>query len=427
MRKLSVVVACLATSLGLVAFLCICVFGYVYSSERYAFRPTATEVHEGGLEYYATDVNGGEFTGKAGEVPVFFCKYGNMIAVNVSGFEKPGLWKTGNKVVVLTGDESNLPHTAHSECLIVVMDADEGEMSVARPTAADVQAIGNMRRIEVKNHVVSCYDEAGACHKIRVQVQYRNNFLSRIWSRYLISSAVERERSHEGRREKKWLDPKTGLEWMYVEVADGVMIENSRTRGCAVSPSPKGVVVIPEYVSGKPVKCIGDNVILHCDVEVLRIPKTVERFSERAPYSCCNNRLKRIEVEDGNSCFRSKDGLLYDVTGKILLCVPRNVSDVQIPEGVTNISDSAFEHCHPLESVTIPASVNVLGTWVFDMSSVNKVRFLGNAPKVPSARLMGIYEMTPTALTTYARKDAEGWRVNGKLPTTWCGRPIVFE
>ena len=417
---------CLAAVLGLALIVRCAIFRPIYSSSRFAFGPGKTENHCG-LEFYATDVGGGKYAGKEGEVPVFFCKYGNMIAVNVVSLEKPWLWKMGNKVVVLTGDEGDSPHTAHSECLVVVMDADEGELSVAQPTADDILAIGNTRRVEVKDHVVSCYNEAGACHEIRVHVRHKSNALAKIWSRHLISSAMERARSQEEGGCRKWVDPATGLEWMYVEMEDGVMIENTRTRGCAVSPKPKGVAVIPEYIDGKPVKCIGDNVIINCDVATVRIPKTVERFSERAPFSLNSSRLNRIEVDSENRMFQARDGLLYDITGKILLRVPPSASDVQIPEGVTNIAESAFDRCYPLDMVTIPASVEVLGEWVFFMSSVKKVRFLGDAPNVPKAELKGIYNMTPTALTTYARKDAKGWLVNGELPMTWCDRKIVFE
>jgi hypothetical protein len=426
--KLRAMFAIGSVALGLFALLIVLVVNeYIYSVEEYAFKPLEPQPQEGGIEHYVADIAGGKYTGKDGSVPVFFCKYGNMVAVNVVGFEKPWLWKTGNKVVVLTGDEGDSPHKAHSECLIVVMDADEGEMLVARPTADDIKAIGGMRRVEVEDHVVSCYNEAGECHEIRVQVRHRSSALAKIWGRHLISSAVRRACSRYEDECRKWVDPATGLEWMYVEMADGVMIENTRTRGCAVSPKPKGVAVIPEYIDGKPVKCIGDNVIINCDVATVRIPKTVERFSERAPFSLNSSRLNRIEVDSENRMFQARDGLLYDITGKILLRVPPSVSDVQIPEGVTNIAESAFDRCYPLDMVTIPVSVEVLGEWVFFMSSVKKVRFLGDAPNVPKAELKGIYNMTPTALTTYARKDAKGWLVNGELPMTWCDRKIVFE
>lgn len=402
-------------------------FGYVYSSEQYAFRPGKLYAQEDGTERFGTDTQGKEYLRGSKGVPVFFCKYGNMIAVNVFHFEKPWLWKTGNTVVVLTGNEGDSQYVAHSPRQLVVMDADAGEMSVAKVTAEDENAIRDMRRVEVKDHVVLCYNEAGACHNIRVNVRHRNGFFARIWSRYHISTTVGRAQRGRSSAVKKWTDPKTGLEWTYAETEDGVMVGDVQTFGCAVSPKPRNMVIIPEYIDGKAVKCIGENVIINCDVATVRIPRTVERFSERAPFSFTSYRLCRIEVEDGNRMFQSRDGLLYDASGKVLLCVPRNVSDIQISEGVTNIADSAFDHCYPIESVTIPASVTVLGKWAFFMSSVKTVRFLGDAPKIPSERLDGIYSLTPETLTTYARKDASGWRVDGKLPTTWCERPIVFE
>ena len=47
---------------------------YVYSSNEYAFAPRDVEFQSAGLEYYATDSVGGQYTGKEGSVPVFFCK-----------------------------------------------------------------------------------------------------------------------------------------------------------------------------------------------------------------------------------------------------------------------------------------------------------------------------------------------------------------
>jgi len=415
--------------LAIVALYSVChVFNYVYSTSKFAFEPQKLEPKDDGIEYYVTDTGGGRYVASEGSVPVFFCKFGNMIAVNVVGFEMPFLLKAGNgnKIVVLTGNEGDSPYKAHSECQIVVMDADEGEMSVAQPTADDMKAIWNMRRVEVNDHIVSCYNEAGLCHKIRVREKHKGNSLFRLWNRHVIATAVKRGCSH-GNLSKKWFDPETGLRWTYVETKDGVEIVDKRTYGCAVSPMPTGTITIPGYINGKPVKCIGENVIVNCNIETVCIPKTVERFAEGAPFSLGNINMKRVEVEDGNARFQSKDGLLYDVTGKVLLFVPRNLLEVWIPDGVTNIADKAFYYCHSMRNVTVPASVKVLGEGVFSMSSVKEVRFLGDAPKVPNARLSGIYWSAPTDLTTIAFQNAEGWKADGRMPTMWCDRPIVFE
>ena len=399
---------------------------YVYSSDQYAFRPRTVESHPDGMEYYATDQMGGEYTGGEGSVPVFFCKFGNMIAVNTASFEKPWLWKVGNKVVVHTGDESDSPHLAHGKHQVVVMDADAGEMSVADVSASDIQFMSGVRRVEVSDHVVTYYNERGEIHKILIEPRHKLSSFARTRNLCAITDAVRRVRAYQDDG-KTWIEPATGLEWNYVEIADGVEICNKRTGGTAVSPMPKGVVAFPESIDGKPVKSIGSNVILHCPVEKVCIPKTVERFSECAAYSLFNNSLQCVEVESGSRMFRSEKGLLYDALGSELLFVPCGLSKVEIPNSVTNISDSAFQHCEHIKRVVIPPGVQEIGRWALSQSGVMEVRFLGDAPKVPTDEVFNIYSLTATSLTTFVRKEAKGWRVNRELPTTWCGRPIIFE
>ena len=401
--------------------------GYLYSTERYAFTPRKLEPHENGLEYYVADTTGGEYTGRDGSVPVFYCKFGNMIAVNVVGVGKPWLWKTGNVVVALTGDEGDSPHKAHSESLIVVMDSDNGELSVARPSPADMKFMIGMRRVVVKGHVVFCYDEVGNCHEIPVSVKHKNSVLSRLQSRRMIADAAERGCSN-ARCGKKWVDPKTGLEWAYVETDDGVEVVNRWTGGCAVSPMPADTLVFPEYINGRPVKSIGSGAIVNCMIKTVRIPKTLVRFQDKAPRCLFNNMLQSVEVEDGNAMFRGIGGLLYDSTGTVLLFVPCGLTEAIIPNGVVKIDDRAFGYCHSLKTISIPPSVRELGKRVFFMSlNLTTVRFQGDAPDVPTAKYEGIYLDTPTMLKTIVPKNMAGWQVNGEFPTLWCDRQILFE
>lgn len=399
---------------------------YFYSSAEYTFAPRDVELQTSGLEYYATDTIGDLYTGKEGSVPVFFCKYGNMIATNVASFEKPWLWKIGNKVVVHTGDEGDSPHKAHSNRQVVVMDADAGELSVADVPEGSLWFIDDVRRVDVKDHSVCYYDVKGGVHKIPVKVKCRLSPSAQAENRRLIVDAVKRGHLLMNSA-RVWIDPATGLEWDYVETDDGAEICNKRTGGTAVSPKPSGMVAFPGSINGKPVKSIGSNAILHCPVEKVRIPKTVERFSESAAYSLFNRSLLSVEVERGSRMFRSENGLLFDTLGSSLLFVPCGLSEVEIPNSVTNISDSAFQHCEHIKRIVIPSGVQVIGRWAFSQSGVTEVRFLGDAPKVPAEEVFNIYSLTATSLKTFARKDANGWRVNGELPTMWCGRPIVFE
>lgn len=421
-------VVCLVVRCAITTFALLMVddaYGYVYSSERFAFEPRGVEVKGGGVEFYMTDTKGGEFTGLMGSVPVYFCKFGNMIASNIAGFEEPQLRRVGNKVVVQTGYAGDSPQRAQGEVLIVVMDADAGELSVARPSVEDLEALNGADHIEVENHAVFCHGGARGSHRIPVEVKHKFGVVSRMLNRRAISAAAKRCRAPKDSG-GKWIDPKTGLEWSYVEIKGGVEIANKKTGGWAVSPTQSDVLEIPEHISGKPVISIGGGAIVSRFIKTIHIPKTVERFGACGPtFSLDNMMLRRVEVDDGNKTFCSRGGLLYDSTASVLLFVPRAASEVVLPEGVSTIAQFAFRGCYSLNRVAIPSSVKYLGEGVFMDSDLEEVRFLGDAPKV--SRKKGPYIFTSPQLRTRARKDAAGWRVNGELPTTWCDRPIVFE
>ncbi len=100
-----------------------------------------------------------------------------------------------------------------------------------------------------------------------------------------------------------------GYTWSYF-VKNGeatVAAEKNGNYSCAVSPSPKGAITIPETLGGVKVTGIGMNLFRNC----------------------------------------------------------KDVTSVTIPEGVTSIGSRAFDFCVGLKSVTIPSSVKTIGEWAF--------------------------------------------------------------
>ena len=73
-------------------------------------------------------------------------------------------------------------------------------------------------------------------------------------------------------------------------------------------------------------------------------------------------KLKEFLVERGNRYYTTEDGLLYDITGKALLCYPPAKSGrINVPDGVESINTAAFKECHDLTAVSLPLSILSIG------------------------------------------------------------------
>jgi hypothetical protein len=118
----------------------------------------------------------------------------------------------------------------------------------------------------------------------------------------------------------------------------------------------------------------------------IQIPSGVTTI-ENLAFSECES-LVAINVSSDNLTYSSLDGVLYDKEKSTLLMYPSGkVAEFAIPEGVTKIGSSAFNHSQltsigipngiteigsnafsyskDLVSVKIPASVETIGSWAF--------------------------------------------------------------
>lgn len=79
--------------------------------------------------------------------------------------------------------------------------------------------------------------------------------------------------------------------------------------------------------------------------------------------------LERFEVAEGNQRYSSRDGVLYSADGKRLVLYPagRKAESYAVPEGVTEISWSAFGGCGGLTGLVLPDSLeNLDGSGAFE-------------------------------------------------------------
>lgn len=144
---------------------------------------------------------------------------------------------------------------------------------------------------------------------------------------------------------------------------------------------------IPSSHKSKPVTAIAEKAFLECNnLTSVAFPKSVTSIGDEA-FSFCT-RIESISVEKDNAKYHSAGNCLIETQSKTLVFGCKNsvvptdgrvesiarqafafctgLSDVVIPDGVTDIGDEAFRECIGLGSVTIPNSVTTIGHYAFE-------------------------------------------------------------
>lgn len=163
-----------------------------------------------------------------------------------------------------------------------------------------------------------------------------------------------------------------------------------------------------QYVTiGNSVTTIGNSAFSGTKIEQIKLPNSVITLGPRVFDSC--NMLKsitipasvkemghaifdgcveltEINVEAGNTNFKSLDGVLYnfDVT-EVLQWPAAKKTDISIPSSVTKIGDYAFNNCNWFTEFTIPSTVTAIGICAFERCSMlTKVNIPNSVTIIPS-------------------------------------------
>ena len=131
---------------------------------------------------------------------------------------------------------------------------------------------------------------------------------------------------------------------------------------------------------------IGDSVFINCVMlRKITISGSCKSMGAYMPFSTCYA-LEEINVtEDGDGDFSSKDGVLFNKEGDILIEYPlnRQESVYKVPEGTKEIGVNAFSDCKTIKDVVLPKSLKTLGDYAFyNCSELKKLRAYKKLDKI---------------------------------------------
>ena len=190
-----------------------------------------------------------------------------------------------------------------------------------------------------------------------------------------------------------------GSPWRYEILADGSLkILGWTGEGTVLS--------VPETLEGRTVSAIGPRAFeTGKTLTRIEIPGSVETL-DSAAFSGLES-LEYIGVSKENEHFCEKDGVLFNVSGKILLAFPAGRGGAyQVPAGVNEIGDHAFAGSS-LETVDLNG-VKTLGSGAFQGAALKELVLPDSVTRVWSDAFRDCVELTSVTLGSGLKSTPAG-------------------
>lgn len=150
------------------------------------------------------------------------------------------------------------------------------------------------------------------------------------------------------------------------EIGNAVFNNNSRIRSITIQ---NGITTIDHEAFED---CI--------NLRQITIPPSV-RDIHKQPFAGCI-KLRSIRLNRGNTALYLQDGMLINrADGRLVFCINRNCSKLDVPEGVKIISSYAFGNCRQLRAINLPDTLERIDSCAFSCSGLNRIRIPAGTSK----------------------------------------------
>ena len=204
------------------------------------------------------------------------------------------------------------------------------------------------------------------------------------------------------------------------------------TSSTQYSDEYSGAVIIPENVtyngSTYSVTSIEDEAFYGCkELTSVEISNSVTSIGEKAFYGC--TKLTNVHISDlaawRNIDFADKYANPMYFARNLYLNA-KLVTELVIPEGVTNIKDYVFYNCNCLTSVAIPNSVTNIGAYAFyGCTGITSVTIPNSVKSIGSGAFAGCNSLTDLHIEDGGTELSFGSYGSAAASTRFAGCPLV--
>lgn len=123
--------------------------------------------------------------------------------------------------------------------------------------------------------------------------------------------------------------------------------------------------------------------------------------------------LKKVTVDPGNPFFCSIDGILYNADKTEIVSIPLGVAgEIHIPEGLEEIPDAAFRGMKEIERVILPETLKAIGRESFAKTGITDITIPNSVTEIGKCAFMECSKLSIVTLPEKITEIPEGMCLN---------------